>query len=151
MDNPTQQPCEHFQALMSGLLDGELGPDESAELEGHLAACGACKAEFDTMKRLVSATSALRVEAPPDEVWDTFLEGVYNRLERRTGWIVFILGVVALALVAAYFFVVEPWGNALAKVLVAAPLIGLAVLFVSVLRQRLFVAKTDRYSKEVKR
>lgn len=103
------------------------------------------------MTELVSASDTLRVETPPEEVWDTFMEGVYNRMERQTGWFVFLIGIAVLALFGAYQFVAYPWGSALAKVMVAAPIVGLGVLFVSVLRQRLFVAKTDRYSREVQR
>ncbi len=103
------------------------------------------------MAKLVSASDTLRVEAPPEEVWDTFMEGVYNRMERQTGWIVFVCGLAVLTLFGIYQFVVNPWGPALVKLMVAAPVVGLGVLFVSVLRQRLFVAKTDRYSREVQR
>ena len=64
---------------------------------------------------------------------------------------VFVVGAVALAAFGLYCFVTEPWGSALLKVLVATPVVGLAVVFVSILRERLFVAQTDRYSKEVER
>ena len=37
------------------------------------------------------------------------------------------------------------WGEMLVLVV-----IGLVVLFISVLRQRLFVSRTDRYSREIK-
>lgn len=103
------------------------------------------------MRRLVGAVSGLRVDSPPDEVWDTFLQGVYNRVERRTGWTIFILGAIALTLFGIYQFVVEPWGSALIKVLIAIPVVGLIIVFVSILRERLFVMKTDRYSREVQR
>ncbi len=103
------------------------------------------------MKTLVAATDELGIEPPPEEVWDTFLEGVYNRAERQTGWFVFIVGAVALAAFGVYLFVVEPWASAALKLLIATPIVGLLIVFISVLRQRLFVAKTDRYSREIKR
>lgn len=142
-------PCEDIQALMSGQLDGELEPDETKRLEKHLASCTECQAEFEKMKQLVAATSKLRFAEPPDDVWDHFLEGVYNRLERKMGWLVFIIGAVVLAAFGIYAFVTEPWGSAFVKVIIAAPIVGLAIVFVSVLRHRLHVAKNDRYSKEV--
>ena len=143
------EDCQHYQPMMSGYLDGELGAEDRARLEAHLERCASCRPEFEQMKRLVSATASLRFESPPEEVWDAFLEGVYNRAERGVGWLVLLAGVVALAAYGIYQFVVEPWGPALTKVMVAAPFVGLAVLLVSVLRQRLLVAKTDRYSKEI--
>jgi len=145
------QECESFQLLMSGYLDGELTPEDRARLEQHLASCGGCRKEFDKMKRLVAAASELRLDEPPEEVWDTFMDGVYNRIERQTGWIFFIMGAAALALFGLYLFLFEPWAPALIKLLIAIPVVGLAVVFISVLRERLFAAKTDRYSKEVQR
>ncbi len=102
------------------------------------------------MKRLVVGTAAaLAPDDPPEEVWDTFLDRVYNRLERKTGWVVFVVGALALTVFGIVLFVTQPWASALTKLLLAVPVVGLAILFVSVLRQRLEVAKTDRYTKEV--
>jgi len=145
------EKCDDIQPMMSGYLDDELAEPERAVLENHLAACEACQQEFDKMKQLVTATSDLHVESPPEELWDTFLDGVYNRMERQTGWLITILGAIALAAYGLYLFITQPWGPALIKLLIAAPVVGLTIVFISVLRQRLFVAKTDRYSKEVQR
>lgn len=145
------ESCEEMQALMSGHLDGELGPEEKRALRAHVEGCAVCREEFDSLKVLVSATSELGVEAPPEEVWDTFLDNVYNRIERRTGWWILFVGLAGLTCFGAYLFWAQPWASALTKVLVATVFTGLLILFISVLRQRLFVAKTDRYSRDVKR
>jgi O-antigen ligase len=84
-------------------------------------------------------------------VWDTFLEEVYNRVERKTGWVVFILGMVIAGVFGIYIFVAVPWATNVVKAGVAIPLVGLIILFVSVWRQRIFVSKTDRYSRDVRR
>lgn len=143
------ETCNELQPLMSGYLDGELDTSDRQRLEAHLAECGACREEFEKMKSLVSAASTIRFEDPPDEVWDTFLDNVYNRAERRFGWLLLIVGTALLTLFGAYLYVTEPWGPALEKFLVGAPIIGLCVLFVSVLRQRLLAMKTDRYSRDI--
>ena len=141
---------DDVRMLISGYLDGELTPDERARVEALVETDPGFREEFERMKRIVTAASELRVDEPPEEVWDTFLDGVYNRVERRSGWVIFLVGVIALTVWGIYWFWVADLGSSLVKVLVAAPVIGLVVLFVSVLRQRLFVARTDRYSREVK-
>lgn len=148
---PPNESCETYQPLMSGYLDGELGVEDRATLEAHLDECPNCREEFEQMKKLVAAAGTIRMEDPPDEVWDTFLDNVYNRVERRFGWLLTILGVAVLTLYGIYLFVTNPWGSAMEKFLVATPIVGLALVFVSVLRQRLRVAKMDRYTKEVNR
>jgi len=141
-----------FEVLISGYLDGELSAEDRQKLENQIEASPGLRREFEAMKSLVVGTSAaLAAEPPPDEVWDSFLDTIYNRLERRTGWAVLIAGVIALTVYGLILFCTEPWAAALTKLLVAVPLVGLAILFTSVLRQRLIAAKTDRYSKEVHR
>lgn len=143
---------EDYKVLISGYLDGELAPEEKRDLEDHLAGCPACQRELDAMRRLFWGTSAAFEGGDiSEETWDRFLENVYNRLERRTGWALFIFGVCCLALYGFYAFIMEPWTSAAVKVLLAIPIAGLAVLFVSVLRQRLESIKTDRYTREIHR
>lgn len=143
---------EHYRVLISGMLDGELDAEQQAELDEHLLGCRACQQELDTLRTLfVGTTDAFGGAVVPRETWDHFLDDVYNRLERRTGWAFLIVGILFLTAFGTYTFLMEPWGSALVKTLVATPVIGLLVLFISVLRQRLESAKTDRYSKEVHR
>lgn len=143
---------EEQQVLISGYLDGELDAEASRRMEALLAEDPAFRREFEEMKTLVVGTSAaFNVDDPPDEVWDTFLDRVYNRLERRSGWFFFLAGLIGVTLYGIYAFIVYDWGPALVKLGAAAIVIGLVVLFVSVLRQRLEAAKTDRYSREVHR
>jgi predicted anti-sigma-YlaC factor YlaD len=146
------RPDEEYRILISGYLDDELEPEIRAELEAHLEDCPKCRREFDTMKRLFWGTSAaVAADDLPEETWDEFLDNVYNRLERKTGWVVFVFGVLCLTLFGTYVFLMEPWTSALIKLMVATPVAGLAILFVSVLRQRLENLKTDRYTREIHR
>jgi len=144
------EACEEYHILISGYLDGELDEAARLTLEEHTKVCPACCRELDTMKRLVvGTTSVLAYEEPPEEVWDGFLDSVYNRLERRTGWIVLVLGLVTLVAYGVVLYWLLPWASGFTKVLLAVPVGGLILLFISVLRQRVRAAKTDRYSREV--
>jgi anti-sigma factor RsiW len=143
---------EEQQILISGYLDGELDAEARRRMEALLRADPAFRREFDSMKTLVvGTTEAFRMDEPPEEVWDTFIDHVYNRIERKTGWVVLIAGSIGLALYGLYAFIVYDWGSALTKSGIAAVAIGAVILFISVLRQRLEAARTDRYSREVHR
>lgn len=141
-----------FEVLLSGYLDGELDKEQRARFEALLEERPSRREEVESMRQLFVGTSAFFSEArPPEEAWDTFLDDVYNRSERRLGWIVLVLGLIALTLFGLYHFITEPWGSALLKTLVATPVAGMAIVFISVLRNRLHTLKTDRYSREVHR
>jgi len=57
--------CNEIQARLSEYLDGALGAEEAAALEGHVAQCAACKGELEALRRTVQAVGELpRCAAP---------------------------------------------------------------------------------------
>lgn len=142
--------CEQIEPMLSAYLDDELDPQERAEVERHLDRCAGCARELDELRGVVHAAEELAAPSVDDAAWDAFLDKVYNRLERRLGWILLLIGVIAVAGLILYEAVVLPWAPPAVKVLCAVPFAGLGVLFVSVLRQRLHVARSDRYSRDVR-
>ena len=143
--------CDEVKQLLSGYLDGELDEKSRRLVEQHIAACPNCRTELDKLKRLLEVTNEMKFKEPAEEVWDNYWSNIYNRLERTTGWLIFVLGGVALAAWAVYEFVTDPTIEAVKKILIGAPMIGLAVLLISVIRERAHKSKSDKYSKEVKR
>ncbi len=143
--------CDEIQRMLSGYVDGELDDNSRQRVEPQLATCTKCTAEYEKLKKLAEVTNEMKFREPAQEVWDKYWLNVYNRLERTTGWTIFVLGVVALVAWGIYAFVTDPTIEAVKKVLIGAPIIGLAVLLISVIRERIYKSKFDRYSREVKR
>jgi anti-sigma factor RsiW len=140
-------------ARVSGYLDGELADEEMRGFERDVAADPGLALELERMRAMREVMSTMKLKEFPDQVWDAYVAGTYNRAERRFGWLLFTIGAVILTAGGLYALVVylieEPveWW-VLAGL--GALILGLAVLFVSVLRERLFVLKRDPY-KEVER
>ncbi|MEZ4655191.1 MAG: zf-HC2 domain-containing protein [Candidatus Eisenbacteria bacterium] len=139
--------------LISAYLDDELSPAERREFEDRLARGEISARELEEMRAMRNLTTAARPQEFPDETWDRYWDQTYNRLERGFGWILFSIGAIVLLSFGVYRFLLSlfaadgAWWIRLATGLVAA---GLSLLFVSVLRERLFVWKHDPY-REVKR
>lgn len=140
--------------LLTAALDEELGPEEARELERRLDEDPALRREWEELKRLREVTGAMRLKKPPDEVWDRYWTGVYRRLERGVGWILVSLGAVLLLAYGLFELadqlLADPALPAFVKVAAMALGLGLVVLLVSVLREKLFVWKRDPY-KDVRR
>ena len=141
-------------ARISGYLDGELSAEERERFERELRTTPELAIEFARVRELKEVTSSMRLKEFPDQVWDAYWSGTYNRLERGFGWILVSVGAMVLLAAGLYELAVallrdsvDPWWI---RVGVGALVAGLAVLFVSVLRERLFVLKSDPY-KEVQR
>jgi len=65
---------------LTALLDGALTPDRCAEVEAHLRACGACRAERD---RLAGALALLGALPPPPGPSPLFTTRLAARLARE--------------------------------------------------------------------
>jgi len=143
--------CEDVKPLLSGYIDGELDEKDRDAVEKHLAACDGCRTEYEKLRDLVEVTSEMRFIEPAKEVWDDYWSRVYNRLERGAGWMIFVLGLIVWMAWGVYCFVKDPTMQAVEKVIVAAPIIGILILLISVIRERVYKSKFDKYSREVKR
>jgi len=140
--------------LISSYFDGELDADRKKLVEDHIRTCSECKREFDEMARFEEVMGRMELKKPPEEAWKVYWSSVYNRMERRVGWILFSVGAIIILFFAGYHLlkgIIEDVGTPLVlKVGILAVLGGLAVLFVSVLRERIFVNKRERY-KEIEK
>ncbi len=140
---------ERIRQLMMSLLDGELNASEREELERLMAADPALEKEWGALVRLKEVTGTMSFRKPPDQIWEVYWTSVYSRLERGIGWILLSLGAMVLISYGAWKGVQElvadagmPW---FLKGAILATVVGLVVLLVSVLREKLFRRGRERY------
>lgn len=142
---------DELRILLTGYLDGELPPAERARVEEALAGDDALRRELAEMRRLKELTRALAADERGAAELEAFWGSVYNRLERRTAWVLLVSGAGGLFALGSVVFFLDPrtfWGVKVAAGLAGA---GLAGLFLSVLRERLRALPHDRYTREVHR
>ena len=147
--------CEELKSMITAYVDGELTQDQQKELEPHLATCGTCRQEVAEQRALKEQLNMIRFTEPTDAELERYWRNVYNRLERGAGWVLFSLGAIVLLCYGGFKLVEQvvrdPQIAWWVKGGVLALVFGLAILFVSLVRERLAVRKTDRYTKEVER
>jgi len=146
---------EYYKKLLMGLLDGELSSEEKRALELHLSKCPECNHELQEFRKMKEVMQTMKYKEPPDEVWERYWTSIYNRLERGLGWILLSIGAIILLFYGGFKLVEDlvkdPTIAIIAKVGILAALAGVAILLVSVIRERVFTYKTDKYAREVKR
>lgn len=146
--------CHDNKNLMMGYLDDELEDEQKKAFEEHLGGCDDCRKELQEFRLLKQITDEVALAEPEDEVWEQYWGGVYNRIERGVGWILFSIAAILLIIYGGFKVIEEVVKDPTVDVILKAGLLvmiaGLAVLFVSVLRERLYFWKKDRY-KDVRR
>lgn len=146
--------CQDHKDLMMAYLDDELDDERKGAFEAHLASCSDCAKDLEEFRKLKQMTDGVAFAEPEDRVWDEYWNSLYNRIERGTGWILFSVAAMALLIYGGFELVEtiieDRTVGILAKAGVLALVGGLAILFVSVLRERIYFWSRDRY-KDVRR
>lgn len=139
---------------ISAYLDDELEPTERAAFEEQLARDPELRKGLEEVQSMKSLVGSMRLRELPDEAWDDYRDRTYSRMERRVGWILLSIGAMVLVGYGLYALVVFLVSGAdLAwwlRAAIGAGCLGLAILLISVIRERIFVWKQDPY-REVKR
>ena len=146
--------CHDYKDLMMGYLDNELSNEQKRQFEEHLAGCSECTDELKEFRKLKAITDEVTLVEPEDRIWQDYWDGIYNRIERGVGWIVFSVAAILLVIYGGFKaiekMIKDPDVETILKVGLLALIAGLAILFVSVLRERLYFWQRNRY-KNVRR
>jgi predicted anti-sigma-YlaC factor YlaD len=146
--------CQDYKDSMMAYLDNELNDEQLRAFEAHLASCPKCTQELEEFKTLKQITDGVELLEPEDRLWQQYWGGIYNRIERGIGWVVFSVAGILLLIYGGFTaienVITDPGVSTLLKVSLLALLAGLAILFVSVVRERIFFWSKDRY-KDVRR
>ncbi|MFB0524624.1 MAG: anti-sigma factor [Phycisphaerae bacterium] len=146
--------CQEYKDLMMAYLDNELDDEQRRAFEQHLATCPECTKELKGFEKLKQLTDSVTLMEPEDRIWQQYWANVYNRVERGLGWILFSVAAILLIIYGGFKLIEEIIKDQTVGVLLKIALIaligGLAILFVSVLRERAHFWNKDRY-KNVRR
>lgn len=145
---------EKIKELISSYHDGMLSEDQKNLVEEHSKECDSCRKELEEMEKFEEVMDKMELKKPPKEVWQVYWSAIYNRLERRIGWILLSIGAIIVLFYGGYKaiegIIQDPTIPLIMKVGILGLLAGLVVLLVSVGRERIFVRKRERY-KEVEK
>ena len=146
--------CQNYKDLMMAYLDNELEDKQRQVFAAHLKDCPQCSGELEEFKKLKKMTDEVTLVEPEDRLWEQYWASVYNRIERGLGWILFSVAAILLMICGGFKAIEEivenPELGLVLKVALLALITGLAVLLVSVGRERLYFWQKDRY-KDVRR
>lgn len=140
---------ENIAPLLSAFLDGELTQADSQRVRLHLEDCPECRAQLDQLAGLQRLTAAIAFPAPDDRL-DNLAARLSVRGPRRLGWIVLAVGLAAWIVYAVVLAIMNLRPPTVAELLGGALVLGIVLLFLSVVRQRYLEYHTDRY-RRVKR
>ncbi|MDH5383630.1 MAG: zf-HC2 domain-containing protein [Candidatus Aminicenantes bacterium] len=143
-----------IKELISSYHDGELDNRQRQLIEEHLDQCTECRREYEEVGKLEEVMGKMQLRKPHKEMWEVYWTSIYNRLERRIGWIFLSIGAMILLFFGGYKavegIIQDTSTPLLFKIGILTLLGGVVILLVSLLREQIFVHKRERY-KEVEK
>lgn len=141
---------EAMERMLSAYLDEELTQAEAQRVELHLEECASCRTALEEMRRIQQLTARIPFRQPPDAALEAIEQRLSVQAPRRGGWALLLIGIAAWLVYTLVQVLRHPRWPTVPELIAAAVVIGLLLLFVSVLRQRLLERPHDRY-RRVKR
>ncbi len=145
---------ERFQYLLNKALDEALTNSERIEFEQLISTSKEFQDEWNSLKKIKEISSTMKFKNPPEELWDKYWLGIYARLERGVAWILISIGTSILLIYGGFklieSIIEDPTLTWFLKIAILAIIIGFVLLVVSVIRERFFLRKSDKY-KDIKR
>lgn len=142
--------CLRIESDGMRYLDGEMRDDERVEFEKHLEECDSCRGNMERFRELQSLTRRIKMKDPTDAFWESYWRSIYRRLERSVGWIFIIAGGLMLVVYGLYQVIPTFRQITFEKVAIVVFVLGVVMLLVSVIRERIHQHKVDRY-KDIQR
>jgi anti-sigma factor RsiW len=142
--------CESFKGLLVGLLDGELTPDETRQINEHLTRCAECRKEYEELRETTGKLAAISFQEPDDVMLAQVWKSPYSRLVRNTSLVLIIGGYAGLLGYGLFELLISGTEELPAKMGLAAIVLGFLILLVQLIRERIRTYKTDPY-KEIER
>jgi hypothetical protein len=134
------------EALLTGYLDGVLTQADDQKVRLHLEECGDCRRITEQMRETREATMTTRFKLPSDDQWNEAPRGLASQLSSGLGWILLAIWAIGmLGLVIGHI-----WSDSMPlteKLMLFGGLSGAALLFLSVLIDRLKTMRNDPYRK----
>ncbi|MCK5737792.1 hypothetical protein KAH55_01370 [bacterium] len=138
--------------LMTKAVDGQLTPEEQTEFRELLKTNPEYRKEWREQRQLKEVLQQMIFKSPDDIIWEEYWFNIYNRLERKIGWLFLSLGSIILLTFGLYQFILEILNETtlppIIKGGIFALIAGAAILLISVIREKLTRRKHDPY-KEV--
>ena len=145
---------ERFIILLEKFFDKQISTEEKSELDQIIKDNENLRKEFEEQKKIKEVLNKMKMKNPGREVWDGYWFGIYNRIERGLAWIaisigaVIIFGFASIRVVEA--LIQDSEMPAIVKVGIVVLFFGILVLLFSLIREKIFSSKNDKY-KEIQR
>lgn len=145
---------DNLELKIMAFIDGELPEEEMIKIKHMIDRDKLYREKYNELLKMTEVTRTMQLKKLPEMYWDEYWQHIYNRLERGISWIFISIGAIIVLSFILWNFVhnllIDTQLNPILKIGILLVLIGVVILFISIVREKLMVKKVDKY-KEVER
>jgi len=145
---------ERFITLIERYFDEQLSAVEKEEFESLLQNNKELQKEFEEQKQIKEVLKKMSLKNPSRDIWDGYWLGIYNKIERGLSWIAIFVGALIffgyVSFEAVNAFINSTHTPPLVKTGIGILFLGVLVLIFSLIREKIFTSKHDKY-KDIQR
>ena len=145
---------KYYKILIEKKINGTITKSEIEILNKHLNTCMECKRDLEEVEKMNLILDNHAYKAPEDNLWNDYKSNIYARIERSVGWIFFSAGFTLILIAGVFYFIrnflMDYSVPLIIRLGTALLVMGVIILLISIIRERLFFNKNERY-KEVKK
>ncbi len=143
---PDPKNIDERRAQLMGFMDGELTPEETADINNLLMRDAALRAEYESLCRACDKLERVQFDMPDEAELRKLWKSPFSSFLYRFAWLLILVPLAILIIVAGFQFLFNsgPFGLN-AKTVVTAILIGLGTLLALVIYERVSTYSKDPY------
>ena len=142
--------CDDAKLKCQLLIDDELNEEEIAPLMEHLESCYNCRDEYIGLLKLRKKLSGIKGPAPDEEWFEAINRSRGRKFAGGAGFFLLIASWLLLAAYALFSLFTDSSEGIFIKIVVAAAVLSVIVLFITALTDRLKERKNDKYKEVMK-
>lgn len=148
----THKTCteEEYRALLMGLLDGELTPEESVKINAAMSRSSRLREEYEALRQAGDTLRGISFIEPDEALARKFWRNPYSGFGRAASLVLIVGGYAGLIGYGVFEALRTGTEELPAKLMIGAIAIGFAMLLLQTIVQRLLTWKNDPY-KEIER
>ena len=137
--------CQKVEEKLSGYIDGELTQQQSQQIRIHIEGCETCQQIHSELLSLQKDIKTIHSDGGEEAALEKIMNDLGAKQTQQWGWMLVIIGSVLMMIYSLYGFIVDNGMTSFEKIMFSLLGIGGAMLFISVVRQRMIASKTDKY------
>ena len=137
--------CDKVEEKLSGYLDNELTQQDNQFVTVHIQSCENCQKTYSDLLDMQSEIREIKTDGGEEAALEKIMNDLSSKQSQQWGWVLIIIAAAIVIAVSVFQFIFNNGNSLYENIIIILFGVGGLLLFVSVIKQRIIAAKSDKY------